>query len=164
MAIAVNRHGIELLKYSQIPESELASDIYKPLLITFMAIRHENNFLLVHHRERQTWELPGGHIEGAESARDCAVRELLEETGQRAEHLDFRAVLKYHAPPDNRIYLGIHHGIYYGTLFSGELPSPVPFRENEEISQITFWDGETDIGYIDEIDKKVIRLIQTGQV
>ena len=156
MAIAVNRHGIALLEYSQIAESGLDSDIYKPLLITFMAIRHESNFLLVHHRERQAWELPGGHIEGAESARDCAIRELFEETGQTAERLTFRAVLKYRAGSDNRIY--------YGTLYSGELLSPAPFRENEEISRITFWDGKTDIGYMDEIDRAVIKLIQDGSI
>ena len=156
MVIAVNRHGIALLEYSQIPESELESGIYKPLFITFMAIRHARDFLLVHHRERQTWELPGGHIEGAESARDCAVRELFEETSQSVEHLDFRAVLKYSTGPDNRLY--------YGALYSGELPSPAPFRENEEISRITFWDGKTDIGYIDEIDRAVIKLIQDGSI
>jgi 8-oxo-dGTP diphosphatase len=164
MPIAVNRHGIALLEYSQIPESELESDIYRPLLITFMVIRNEGNLLLVHHRQRQTWELPGGHIEDSESARDCAVRELFEETGQRAETLDFRAVLKYHAGPDSRNYWGIHHGIYYGTLFSGELPFPSPFRENDEIERITFWDGQTDIGYIDEIDRKVIGLFQDGNI
>jgi 8-oxo-dGTP diphosphatase len=164
MPIAVNRHGITLLEYSQIPESELDSDTFKPLLITFMVIRHESNILLVHHRQRQTWELPGGHIEGDESARDCAIRELFEETGQRAETLDFRAVLKYHAPPDSRNYWGIHHGIYYGTLFSGELRSPSPFHENNEIERITFWDGKTDIGYIDEIDRKVTGLFQGGRI
>jgi len=155
MAIAVNRHGIELLEYSRIPESELASDTYKP---------HEGNFLLVHHRERQTWELPGGHIEGTESARDCAVRELFEETNQKVESLDFRAVLKYRAPPDSLIYWGIRHGIYYGTLFSGELTYPVPFQENDEIAKILFWDGKTDIGYIDEIDRTVIGLFQDGSI
>ena len=64
--------------------------------------------------------------------------------------------MKYRAPPDNRIY--------YGTLYSGELPSPTPFRENDEISRITFWDGKTEIGYIDEIDLTVIRLIQEGSI
>ena len=156
MAIAVNRHGIALLEYSQIPESQLDSDIYKPLLITFMAIRHARDFLLVRHRERQAWELPGGHIEEGESARDCAIRELFEETGQKVKSLDFRAVLKYRAGSDNRIY--------YGTLYSGELPSPTPFRENDEIERIIFWDGKTDIGYMDEIDRAVIKLIQDGSI
>jgi len=164
MTIAVNRHGIALLEYSSISESELESDVYKPLLITFMTIRHESNILLVHHRQRDSWELPGGHIEGTESARECAIRELFEETGQRIDSLDFRAVLKYHAPPDSGIYLSIHHGIYYGTLFSGELPLPAPFRENDEIAKIMFWDGKTNIGYIDEIDRTVIRLFQDGSI
>ncbi len=164
MAIAVNQHGIELLEYNRIPENELISDIYKPLLITFMVIRHGGTFLLVFHRQRQTWEMPGGHIEDGESARDCAVRELFEETGQRVEHLDFRAVLKYRAPSDSRIYWGIHQGLYYGTLFSGELPSPVTFRENDEIERITYWDGKTDIGRIDEIDRTVMGLFQDGSI
>ncbi|UCB43317.1 MAG: NUDIX hydrolase [Dehalococcoidales bacterium] len=125
MAIAVNRHGIALLEYSQIPENQLVSDIYRPLLITFMVIRHEQNFLLVHHRERDSWELPGGHIEGTESARDCAARELFEETGQRVDPLEFRAVLKYRAAPDNRLY--------YGTLYSGGafLPCPLPRKRRD---------------------------------
>ena len=156
MTIAVNRHGIALLEYYRIPESELYSDIYRPLLVTFMAIGHESNLLLVHHRERDSWEFPGGHIEGAESARDCAARELFEETCQRVEYLEFRAVVRYHDRSDNRIY--------YGTLFSGELTSLAPFRENDEISEITCWDGKTDIGYIDEIDRKVIDLIQNGDI
>jgi 8-oxo-dGTP diphosphatase len=156
MAIAVNRHGIALLEYSRVSERELYSDIYRPLLVSFMAIRHEGNFLLVHHLQRDSWELPGGHIESAESARDCAARELFEETGQRVEHLECRAVVKYHDRADNRIY--------YGTLFSGYLPSPVPFHENDEISEITYWDGKTDIGYVDKIDIKVIGLIQSGSI
>jgi len=156
MAIAVNRHGITLLEYSQIPENQLVSDIYRPLLMTFLVIRHNQDFLLVYHRQRQTWELPGGHIESGESARDCAIRELFEETGQRVDPLEFRAVLKYRSESENRFY--------YGTLFSGELFSPIPFRENEEISQITYWNGAENIGYIDDIDAAVIDLIQTGQV
>jgi 8-oxo-dGTP diphosphatase len=156
MAIAINRRGIAFLEYKPVPESELASDIYKPMRFTFVVIRHNQDFLLVHHRQRQTWELPGGHIEAGESARDCAIRELFEETGQRVDSLDFRAVLKYRSESENRFY--------YGTLYAGQLPSPAPFHENEEISQITFWDGNKSIGYIDDIDAAVINLIQTGSI
>lgn len=35
------------------------------------------------HRQRSTWELPGGHIEPGESADAAARRELNEETGAR---------------------------------------------------------------------------------
>jgi len=39
------------------------------------------NWLLVRHRERETWELPAGHIETGESPFEAAKRELFEETG-----------------------------------------------------------------------------------
>ena len=152
MAIAVNRRGMALLEYRRIPEGELDSETYRPLPGTIIAVRHSQDFLLVYHRQRQTWELPGGAIEEGESPRDCAVRELFEETGQRVECLAFKAILKLRVGPDNRIS--------FGALYSGSLAVPAPFRESEEISTITYWDGKTDIGYIDEIDRAIIDLVR----
>jgi len=156
MPIAVNRRGIAFLEFSQIPESELDPAIYRPLRFTFIAIRHPRGFLLVYHRARQTWELPGGHIEDGESSRDCAVREFFEETGQKVEPLAFKAVLRLRDTANNRLF--------FSALYSGQVTSLVPFYENEEISRITLWDGKTDIGYVDEIDAAVINLLQTGGV
>ena len=156
MVIAVNRRGIALLEFIQIPESELDSAMYRPLRFSFIATRHPRGFLLVYHRVRQAWELPGGHIEDGESSRDCAVRELFEETGQKVEPLAFKTVLRLHDTGNNRLF--------FSTLYSGQVTSLTPFHESEEISRITFWDGKTDIGYIDEIDAAVIHLLQTGGV
>ncbi|MBN2794001.1 MAG: NUDIX domain-containing protein [Clostridia bacterium] len=36
---------------------------------------------MVKHKERLTWEMPGGHIESDEHPEDAAIRELYEETG-----------------------------------------------------------------------------------
>jgi 8-oxo-dGTP diphosphatase len=156
MPIAVNRRGLALLECSRIPEGELDSDTYSPLPGTIIAVRHGRDFLLVYHSARQAWELPGGRIEAGESPRDCAVRELFEETGQRVGRLAFRAILEQRTEPGNRIV--------FAAVYSGSLQAPAPFRESEEISAITFWDGKTDIGYVDEVDAAVISLLQTGSV
>jgi 8-oxo-dGTP diphosphatase len=46
-----------------------------------IASRYHNQWIFVRHRERKTWEIPGGHIEPGETPDEAASRELKEETG-----------------------------------------------------------------------------------
>lgn len=41
----------------------------------------QNQYVFCKHRDRQTWEVPGGHRESGETILDAAKRELYEETG-----------------------------------------------------------------------------------
>lgn len=52
-------------------------------LLRFAVIvaRQDGKWLFCRHRDRETWECPGGHIEAGESAAEAARRELYEETG-----------------------------------------------------------------------------------
>lgn len=43
--------------------------------------RYEDKWVFCKHKERDTWECPGGHREPGEDALDTARRELYEETG-----------------------------------------------------------------------------------
>ena len=43
--------------------------------------RYKNKWVFCKHRERNTWEMPGGHIEKGEDWLTAAKRELFEETG-----------------------------------------------------------------------------------
>ena len=43
--------------------------------------RYDGHWLLSRHRERDTWETQGGHIEPGETPMDAARRELYEESG-----------------------------------------------------------------------------------
>lgn len=42
---------------------------------------YEGQWLFCRHRERETWETAGGHIEEGETPEEAATRELFEETG-----------------------------------------------------------------------------------
>ena len=51
------------------------------LAYSVITARFEGKWIFVRHRERTTWEIPGGHIEEGESSDVAASRELMEETG-----------------------------------------------------------------------------------
>ena len=57
--------------------------------------RYNNQWLLCKHKERDTWETAGGHIDSGESPEEAARRELREETG--AKEFDLEPVCDYWA-------------------------------------------------------------------
>jgi 8-oxo-dGTP diphosphatase len=68
----------------------------KPILTTLIYCRRENHVLLVQRQNepfRGFWVAPGGKIEPGESPRECARRELREETGLEAPELTLRAIV-----------------------------------------------------------------------
>ncbi len=70
--------------------------------------RYRGKWLYCRHKERNTWETAGGHIEAGETALEAAKRELYEETG--ATKFDIRSLFDYsvHTPMDfsnGQVYL-----------------------------------------------------------
>jgi ADP-ribose pyrophosphatase len=65
--------------------------------------------------EQYLYEVPAGRLEPGEDPRDCAVRELREETGCRADTLDFLTTI-YTTPgfTDERIHLYMASGLERG--------------------------------------------------
>lgn len=51
------------------------------LKFVVIASRYKEKWIYVRHKERDTWEIPGGHIEAGEEIHEAARRELFEETG-----------------------------------------------------------------------------------
>ncbi|RBM18598.1 NUDIX hydrolase [Streptomyces sp. PT12] len=104
-----------------------------PTPLALIALWHGPRVLLVRDRFRDAWELPGGSRESGESPREAAVRELGEETGQRAdERLLFIGWARFLLAPDGRS----EHGALYGGLVA----RPRPFEPNGEIAAVHWWD------------------------
>ncbi|MBN1286375.1 MAG: 8-oxo-dGTP diphosphatase [Anaerolineae bacterium] len=62
--------------------------------------RDDEILLMLRHKQpnKGLWVAPGGKIELSESPYECALRELREETGLRANHLHFRGLVTETSP------------------------------------------------------------------
>lgn len=88
--------------------------------------------LLVRNTRRGVWELPGGWIDPGESARDCAARELREETGIGSARLSLRGWIAVEAgPPAARILTG--------AVFAATFDGAPAVEAGDEIHVAALW-------------------------
>ncbi len=99
-----------------------------------LAMRNDR-VLLVRNRHRSVWELPGGLVDGDESAMQCAARELAEETGLTGTNLRLLAVLELEVVDRGTNTMATRHG----ALYQAEVSEPAPFEPTPEIEAIGFW-------------------------
>lgn len=91
---------------------------------------HRGQWLLVRHKSRRTWEVPGGHIEPGETADAAARRELFEETG--ALNFNISRVCDYSVRENKRIG--------YGRLYAAHVKTLGPLPESE-IAEVRCFDA-----------------------
>jgi 8-oxo-dGTP diphosphatase len=141
-------HGWKFLEFISLSEDEL--DRYAPIAGSFAVIKCKGKFLLCYNDWRSQWEIPAGKRETGETAADCALRELYEETGQTPAQLSFKGLMKLKNEDDS---------LKFNPVFTGELEELQPFRVNEETSAIMLWDMEQGIGSIDEADFMLLKFL-----
>lgn len=124
---------------------------YHRLAGSYAVIKCDDKYLLCYNTLRKQWEIPAGRREEDETPKECAIRELYEETGQRVSWLEFKGLLKVKSLISNEVK---YNPVYFTTLVKLQ-----PFIENNETSEILLWDLKQEIGYIDEIDIKVFNYI-----
>jgi len=108
-----------------------------PLLFVVVCSRYEGKWLLSRHKDRDTWETQGGHIEPGETPLDAALRELYEESGVTdAELYPLCDYLGYDAI-----------GSAYGAVFFADVHSLGTLPESEMSETSLFESLPTELTY-----------------
>ena len=105
-------------------------------LLKFAVIitKAQNKYVFCKHKDRDTWEIPGGHREQGENIMDTARRELYEETG--ALEFDIEPVCVYSVTaPDN-----FDGSESFGMLFFADVKC-FESELHSEIEKIAMMDG-----------------------
>lgn len=83
-----------------------------------VAAYYKGKIVVVRHKDRNTWEIPGGRKEDNETSLDTAKRELFEETG--AKEFDLKYICTYSVNRGEEISYG---DLYYADIKEfGKLP------------------------------------------
>ncbi|MFZ5966936.1 MAG: NUDIX hydrolase [Bacillota bacterium] len=90
---------------------------------------YQKQWIFVRHKDRVTWEVPGGHIEENESPNEAAARELKEETG--AAEFQLVPICDYSVENSQ--------GINYGRLYFAQVEAYEDLPDYE-IAEIIFKD------------------------
>jgi 8-oxo-dGTP diphosphatase len=155
MVLARNKYGSELRDYYMTDILTIPDHLnHIPLTFSVAVLGHQGKLVMVYDRGRQQWEVPGGGLEPGETAYDCVVREIFEESGQRASNLRLCGIFSF--------YLKSKGNCELGALYAGEVDELLPFAGNDEIEQMTLWDMRSVLaGYIDDITTKWIELAES---
>lgn len=142
-------NGFDFLEFIQINEQSIND--YKPLAGSFAVVMCEGKYLVCFNKWRSQWELPAGRREGKETSKECAIRELYEETGQIVPSLKFKGLLKAKSQKTGKLK--------FNPVYSAAIDRLQPFLENDETTQIKLWDLKEDIGLFDEVDLNILDYI-----
>lgn len=101
----------------------------KDLTFAVISTIYQGKWVYVRHKERKSWEIPGGHREIGEAINNTATRELFEETG--AKEFTLKSVCDYSMNDSN--------GKLFGRLFFCEI-SKMGILPNSEIEEVKLFD------------------------
>jgi 8-oxo-dGTP diphosphatase len=100
------------------------------LIYSVITARYLDKWVFVRHHKRNTFEIPGGHIEKNETPFEAAKRELMEETG----------AIKFSLVCISTYSVTIDGMTQFGKLYYAEISEIGPIPDISEIDEIAFLD------------------------
>ncbi|WP_225217860.1 NUDIX domain-containing protein [Sporosarcina gallistercoris] len=141
-----SKSNFKFLDFLYVTETEM--DDYHRLAGSYAVIKCDDQYLLCYNTWRKQWELPAGQREEDETPKECAIRELFEETGQIVAELEFKGLLKV-----KHLLSG---ELKYNPVYFSTIEKLLPFQTNCETSEIRLWDLREPLSCIDEVDLKFL--------
>jgi len=134
MYIVADKKGNQLLEMIRGNEDEvLANEAYRPLTGSLVVVKSPEGFMLLKNRFRNAWKIAGGIIEPGETARQCAARECLEESGYAIDGLRFVGLMKCFLVAG---YFSKEDRVEYTALYCADVKAVREFHENEEMTAL----------------------------
>jgi 8-oxo-dGTP diphosphatase len=100
---------------------DAGAKVDEEIIYVVIVSRYKRDWILVRHRDRITWEVPGGHRELDEDPDQAARRELFEETG--ADEFELFPVCIYSVSSEEKTS--------YGKLYFAEVKTIRQLPESE---------------------------------
>lgn len=119
------------------------------LIIAMIVAKYKGKRVYVRHKDRTTYEIPGGHREPNETIEECAKRELMEETG--ATNFTIKPLF----------VLGVEkEGLEdYGQVFMAEIEE-FSDKLEYEMEEVVFLDGEPMEYTYPDIQAEIIKRLK----
>ena len=133
------------------PEEGTITD--RDLTYVVIVAETKGKWIFCKHKDRDTWEIPGGHIEPGEKPVEAAARELQEETGAKA--FELKRICAYSVEHEERTS--------YGLLFHAQVEK-LKKMPNSEISEISLDDNLPEKLTYPEIQPDLFHKVKTELV
>ena len=111
--------------------NQVADELFKYAVI---AARYRDQWVFCRHKERKTWEIPGGHREKGEEIAETAARELAEETGALSAQIS----------PVSAYGVERESGITWGMLYLAQIEEMDELPQDSEIGEVGLFDRLPD--------------------
>ena len=120
-------------------------------------IEKDGKYLMLHRVKKENdvnrdkWIGVGGKFEALETPKECAAREIFEETGLVAKNLAYRGIVNFVCPP----YESEDMHLFTTSDFSGELKEcdegRLEWVDKSRLSELNLWEG--DYIFLDLLNK-----------